>query len=192
MTTKTTDKYWSEIYDSGRDFSLIGSGTLTKLLSYAPIDAPKSCLDIGCGTGQLTRELFHRGYTCFGIDASKSAIRTACTLTTVPATRLSYSQFDVEVDDIEGLATKQFNLITCKLVYAFIKDKPSFLNKVKKLLTPGGIFVVITPHVDDTPAERQGIAVSEDEIKLLDSSFRQLDLYKDPMPGGALTYFIGQ
>lgn len=190
--TESTDAYWSKLYDNGRDFTLMAHGTLSRILSYADSALPKTCLDIGCGTGQLTRELFHRGYTCTGIDASVSAIQIAQSLTVAPQDHPQYIHFDIEQDNIDNLPLQQYSLITCKLVYAFIKDKPTFLESVKRLLAPDGIFVVITPHVNNVPAERRGIAVDDTDLTYLPASFHQLALYKGDEPASPLTYFVGQ
>ncbi len=187
-----TDAHWSGIYDSGRDFTLISDGMLTKLLSFTGGELPKTCLDIGCGTGQLTRELYHRGYKCVGIDASASAVKLASSLTVAPRERLRYLHFDIEYGDAAMLPAQPYSLITCKLVYAFIEDKPAFLRKVNKLLTPGGLFVVITPHVDDVPADRCGIAVNDSELGLLSRNFIEAAQYRGNELGGALTYFAGR
>lgn len=192
MPSNDTDDYWSDLYDTGRDFTLITSKSLSKVLSYADSSLAKTCLDIGSGTGQLTRELYHRGYVCGGIDISTSAVKIAQSLTVMPQDHLWYRHFDIEQDDVDKLPGQQYSIITCKLVYAFIKDKPAFLQKIKRLLAPGGIFVVITPHADDTPAERRNIAVNNNDLALLSSNFNQLALYKDDQPGTPLTYFVGQ
>jgi len=189
---KTTDDYWSKLYDNGRDFSFITSKDVSKILSFTDNDSPKTCLDIGCGTGQLTRELYHRGYACVGVDAATSAIKIAESLTAVAHDHLHYVHFDIEHDDIDKLPQKSYSLITCKLVYAFIKDKPAFLDKVKSLLVSNGIFVVVTPHVDDVSAERRGIAVGDNELGLLSSNFEQLALHKGDKRSETLTYFIGR
>jgi len=191
-TTITTDDYWSGLYDEGRDYRFITSGELSKILSYADSKLPKACLDVGCGTGQLLRELFHRGYECVGVDAATSAIHLANSLTTVLPPQLQYLHYDIEHDDISKLPITAYSLITCKFVYKFIKDKPAFLKKVKSLLAPGGIFVVITPQEIDVAVERRNIAVSDEELSLLGSHFEQIALYKGNEPGGALTYFIGR
>lgn len=186
-----TDTYWSELYDNGRDFTLISGGTLSKLLSYTNSSLPKTCLDIGCGSGQLTRELYHRGYQCIGLDASVVAVQIASQQTVIPHNQLRYEHFDIEFDDFAKIPRQPYSLIVCKLVYAFIHDKPALIEHVNRLLAPGGIFIVITPHVDDTLAGRSGIAVGDNELELLANGFKQLDLYKGEERSGALTYFVG-
>lgn len=51
----TTDQYWSEAYHQGRDYTAIKTQDVSRFLQYADAAAPKTCLDIGCGTGQLKR-----------------------------------------------------------------------------------------------------------------------------------------
>lgn len=183
-----TGQYWNNIYGHGRDFTLATAQEISRFLEYTDQNLPKTCLDIGCGTGQLTRELYHRGYQCVGIDASTTAIKLAQSYTVVPENRLSYVKRDVERETINNLPLALYSLITCKLVYAFVKDKPAFLERVKQLLAPTGAFVVITPLPEEVPPEKRGIAVSEGEVKLLSGEFRQVALYRDR----GLTHFVGR
>lgn len=181
------DEYWSELYDQGRDFRLMTSEELTRLLSYADDPTIKSCLDIGCGTGQLTRELYHRGYSSVGIDASTSAIRIARSLTIVSNEQIQYTHMNIERDDLSALLRRGYALITCKLTYAFIEDKAAFLERVRRMLIPNGRFIVITPRLEDAPIERRDIAVNNEHLRLLSACFKEVALYKDH----GLTYFIG-
>lgn len=135
---------WDSYYDTDRDFGLMTSQALTQILTYVDASLEKTCLDIGCGTGQLTRELSHRGYECVGVDLSESAISMARSLTD-QTTRLTYLRQDVTHLDPKSLPRQEFSLITCKLVYAFIQDKMRLLDDVDGLLAPGGTFVIITP-----------------------------------------------
>ncbi len=180
-----TDQHWSNYYDQGKDFGLITAQAITKLLSYVDDDLPKTNLDIGCGTGQLTRELYHRGYTCLGVDASAKALEIARSLTMREG--LEYRQFDVEAEGIKSLSDQSYTLITCKLVYVFIKDKASFLSKVTSVLAERGIFVIITPLTTDVPPEKAGIAIDFDQtIDELRAAFKKVQLY----PGQGVTYFV--
>lgn len=167
---------------------MASSGDISKFLAFADDAAIKTCLDIGCGTGQLTRELSHRGYRCVGIDASASAVKRAQSLTAVPAEHLSYLRFDIEHDDMKLLPRAQYSLITCKLVYAFIEDREIFFSRVAQLLAPDGLFVVVTPLPEDVTPEKRGIAAAPEAMRQLAEAFEQVALYKS----GTLTYFVGQ
>jgi len=45
--------------------------SIARFLSYLSDSAPKTALDIGCGTGQLTCELWYRGFKTIGIELEK-------------------------------------------------------------------------------------------------------------------------
>lgn len=180
----STDQHWSSVYRQGRDFRLISASEVDRCLSYVTPEAPKTCLDLGCGTGQLSRELYHRGYRVLGIDASSEAVVRAKNYM-VPNEQLSYVQADLEEDFRDEL--KEYGLITCKLVYAFIKDKPAFLERVASLLHSQGIFVVITPMLEDVEETKKEIATSEEDIKLLDTYFKRSAIYRE----NGLTYYVG-
>ncbi len=182
-----TPAHWNSHYNQDKDFRLITSQLLSKVLEYADESLPKTCLDIGCGTGQLTRELYHRGYRCTGIDLSESAIQKAKELT-IFGDKLEYAVGDIETINPATLGLQPYSLITCKLVYAFIQDKDTFLESVRKLLDPQGIFVVITPMVNDVEPAKKGITTSSEDIALLEKHFKKRTLFKDDRH---LTYFVG-
>ena len=140
----TLDQHWSSQYAQGKDFKLARGSDVDFIVAHTNNSAQKIALDIGCGTGQLTRELYHRGFDCVGIDSSSEAIRLARNRTVQPS--LSYHKADIldaSFDTIVG--NKRFSLITCKLVLAFISDKSVLIEKIANLLLPKGTFVVITP-----------------------------------------------
>ncbi|MGH7196777.1 MAG: class I SAM-dependent methyltransferase [Candidatus Saccharimonadales bacterium] len=180
-----TDQHWSGYYNQGKDFGLMTSQALTKLLSYVDGGIPKTNLDIGCGTGQLTRELYHRGYSCVGVDASAKAVEIARSLTVREG--LEYQHFDIEVGNPTELPKHPYSLITCKLVYAFIKEKPTFLHKVAALLSEGGKFVVITPLLSDVPPEKAGIAV---DLEQATAELLELFSKVEPYQGQGVAYLV--
>ncbi len=186
----SVDQHWSNIFKQGRDFQLVSSQEIDRFLSYTLPETPKTCLDLGCGTGQLTRELYHRGYKVIGVDASSEAVRRAKELTIVPDEELSYAQVDIEHDDLSEKAGSlaPYGIVTCKLVYAFIKDKTAFLEKVKNVLHPEGVFVVITPMLEDVDESKKGIAIDNGALKLLKAHFKEVSIYKL----NGLTYIVSR
>jgi len=182
-----TANRWDTYYASGQDFALETAQGTSRFLSFSDPASPRTALDIGCGTGQLSRELWHRGYTVVGIELSEQAINQARALTVVPANALAYVQFNIEQDSLSLLAHQPYGLITCKFVYAFVQSKAAFLERVQRLLAPQGTFVVITPLPESVPPEKQGITVAQDDIDLLGQYFKQLAWYKYRGSG----YFIG-
>lgn len=180
------DKHWSDFYNNGRDFTLATSQDISRFLQYVDPAVPMTALDIGCGTGQLTRELYHRGYQIIGIDGSSSAIKIARSLTRVPSSHLLYLHFDIERDDLGRLPCTSFGLITCKFVYSFIQDRAIFAAAVSGLLADGGLFVVATPLVGCVPPKEEAIAVSKDGTLSLLQEFFDVIFYKK----GGTGYFL--
>lgn len=150
---------WNQIYDNGTDFRAISQRDIDTMLECIPSSEGTNSLDIGCGTGHLTRELWHRGFMPTGVDISESAIRLARLYTVLDDKEISYKVLNLETNNIADLMDKSFMLITCKLVYAFISDKAIFLGNVVKLLDKSGVFVILTPLKSQVSKEKAHIAV---------------------------------
>ncbi len=166
---------WDVPYQNGKEFSSITGPTLDKILSYFPQNVPKTCLDIGCGTGQTSRELWHRGFSVLSIDASALAINLAQKRTHLQPPELEYQQLDIETQQLKGT----YSLIFCKLVYALIKDRSAFLEKIEQLLRPAGMFVIISPSQELVPEDKRAIATDHVQaLSLLEKHF-SLEAYQD-------------
>lgn len=141
---------WDKEFAKGRDYSPLSTQQLDRLLQHAS-GRKDHYLDIACGTGQLTREMFHRGYKhIIGIDTSHAALTIARAATAQPIT---YLESNLEEDFTHQLDTT-FDLITCKDSVAFIQDLDTFLRHVASLLSPDGIFVVATPRIEAFPGKQ--------------------------------------
>lgn len=194
---KTTDIYWSEYYDEDGDFMPASSPEISRFLQFVkkqPQDKTQqsmTALDIGCGTGQLSRELFHRGYQVVGVDASTSAIKRAKSLTVVPAEKLTYLHLDIETASFKQLPFGPYHLITCRLVFAFMKDKRRLLGEVASVLNKDGVFVVITPLLHQVEDHKKPIAVDRQQTKDLLSEFFSVDFYEAEQLGFFICRPIG-
>ncbi|MFD5536680.1 class I SAM-dependent methyltransferase [Streptomyces sp. NPDC127079] len=125
---------------------------LTRMLDSAKIREDGNVLDVGCGSGDLAVKLAQRGYDVTGIDLSQVAIDRA-TERSKEAETLGHTTFFVcnvenptEAKRFDG---QRFDLITCKLVYAFLEDRPAFLEWVKDHLAEDGKFLLICPVIHD-------------------------------------------
>lgn len=158
------DEVWSQRYDNGSDYRATTTQDSIVLLKNVLSSAPMTCLDIGCGTGQLCRELFHRGYQTVGIDISKSAIRLAIGASVYTDKELLYFHKDAENSTLADLPFSPYGLIICKYVYAFISNKEYLLKNITSALGRYGTFVVITPAPHSVSKEKKSITIPHDEM----------------------------
>lgn len=99
-------------------------------------------LDVGCGRGELVRELVSRGWRVSGIDVSQEA------LSGVTEALNERFCFDVEDDRWpEGLSGKRYDLIIASEVIEHLFDPARFMERASGLLAPGGAIIVTTPNV---------------------------------------------
>lgn len=154
------DNIWDTNYDKQRDYLAFTTIDINNILSHVLPDAPKTSLDIGCGTGQVPRELFHRGYQATGIDGSIKAIEIAQQSTIYDANGIEYIHTIFE----SFAPPTTYGLITCKYVIAFVEDKNVFLQKAEQLLDESGVLVIISPDITSLPPERSSIAMPHGEM----------------------------
>lgn len=156
---------------------------------------PKTVVDLGCGTGDALVKFKKVGLDVTGVDFSKVALDKAKELLK------EEHVYDVEVilDDLDSLSVKkEADIYFCKLVYAFLKDKERFLERVKDLMSDESVFILITPvlhkSIDYTKEDKPGIAVDFEEInKLLKEKFSKVEeLYHDEFGdrGDTVTYLL--
>jgi SAM-dependent methyltransferase len=94
-------------------------------------------LEIGCGTGQLTRALVARGVDVTCIEAGPHLAAVAAR--TVPAARIVVSRFE----DWEPDGT--YDAVCCATAWHWL-DPEIAPRKVHDLLRPGGVLAVIGTH----------------------------------------------
>lgn len=155
----TDDQFWSANYAKQRDYTQLKTADLLDIIQLTGA-TPGAHLDIGCGTGNLTRDLYHLGYQSTGIDFSEAAIALARQANIYTSKSLQY----IHGDFMSLPFDETFSLISCKLVYAFMPDKPAFLKKVHSLLATNGSFVLITP-VYEQGADVTPISVECSEVR---------------------------
>jgi SAM-dependent methyltransferase len=88
-------------------------------------------LEIGCGTGQLTRQLAERGYRLTAIDLGASMVAAAERNVADPAVRFEVSSFE----EFDG--TGPFDLIVSATAFHWVDPSVAWV-KTARLLRPGG------------------------------------------------------
>ncbi|MFF3501520.1 methyltransferase, FxLD system [Streptomyces sp. NPDC003247] len=156
---------WEQHYGDGKGFRRVGERERDLLAEHAPAPDGGRALDVGCGTGEMSVCLASLGYTVDAVDFAASAIaRARAEHADVEGVR--WLRLDIERDDPAPLHEKGYDLVVLRLMYPFVKDRRRLMHRLGERLRDGGALVVITPVVENTPAERRGIALDEDEIAL--------------------------
>ena len=103
--------------------------------------------DLGCGTGELTRELHEQldAEETLGIDNSESMLSKA-----TPSGTLRF-----ELGDIAAFASdRPFDLLFSNAALHWVPDHESLFARLISLLTPGGQLAVQMPANHDHPSHR--------------------------------------
>ena len=101
---------------------------------------PEILLDIGCGNGQRTKLWSeHVKLLTLGIDSSEEMIKLA---KTIESNKLAF-----DIEDIRTLGTNaKFDVIVsarCLINLKTEKEQLDAINKIYKLLSPGGYFICV-------------------------------------------------
>jgi trans-aconitate methyltransferase len=124
-------KWNTELYDNAHNFvSKFGEG----ILSYLQPKQGETILDLGCGTGDLTEEIFQKGASVIGVDNSAEMIRTA--KTKFPA--IDFRQEDARMMNFD----MRFDAIFSNAVLHWIKEKELVIRQMHLLLKENGRIVL--------------------------------------------------
>jgi ubiquinone/menaquinone biosynthesis C-methylase UbiE len=148
MDDRTRDKNvgrfgrWADTYDESVLQRILFGPLQEMVLKQAALDvpAPRSVLDIGCGTGQLLRRASRHfpAATLTGVDASEDMIRVA--QAAVPA--------GAPVSFVEAFAERlpfddgAFDLVMTTMSFHHWADQPVALREIRRVLAPGGVFLL--------------------------------------------------
>lgn len=161
--------YWEPLWAVGRRYRQINDAEAGLLTEHLGAGRGRPALDIGSGDGMLAQHLHdHLGYQVTGIDCAPSAVSLATTAADGADGRPCFQVMDFATDDLSLLPAPAYAVITCRLVYRFVADKPAFLDRVRRVLAPGGMVWVVTELADrraaDDPLKALGITATETEV----------------------------
>jgi len=107
-----------------------------------PLDRCSKILDLGCGRGRHSINLCQKGYDVTGIDLSDEAIATA----REKAAKEELEHIRFQVGDMRNPLPRTFdaivNLFTTFGYFETDEENSKVLESVRKMLKPGGIFVL--------------------------------------------------
>ncbi|WHM36604.1 class I SAM-dependent methyltransferase [Streptomyces sp. BPTC-684] len=123
---------------------LISEKECGRFLTCAGPLAGRTAIDLGCGTGQWTRQLVTWGMYATGYDFSTEALEQA-RKAAAGHPRLAFARWDITADQIPtDIQPGQVDLVTCRLSLAYL-DWSRLLTDVARWLRPEGTFYALTP-----------------------------------------------
>lgn len=140
--------HWTEHPDR---YDGLLQGYNTPLLDACGAEPSSRVLDVGCGTGQLTRAAGARATrgAATGVDISARMITTARTRTPA-STNVSFAVADVQV---HGFTAEHYDCIVSRGGVMFFDDPLAALRNVRRALRAGGHLAFLAPGAPDPDNE---------------------------------------
>ncbi|MEV8311978.1 class I SAM-dependent methyltransferase [Streptomyces flavidovirens] len=170
-TAGTAEAYWDPLWRADRRYRRFDEEEAKHLRHHAGPGRGRPALDIGCGEGALVQHLHGLGFQAVGVDCAPAALATG----QLCYPHLDLRRMDFEHDDLTLLPHTAYALVTCRLVYQWIPDKPAFLARVRQLLPPGGLFWVGTSVHDQTRGAAQAWELEAADAELLTTGWSRVD-----------------
>jgi len=107
-----------------------------ELLDLIDVEEGMTCLDLGCGSGELTKQLSDLGLNVIGIDTSKAMIKAA---------KKAYPDIDFRVGDARDIEIEdQVDIVFSNAVFHWISqnDQLQMLDGISDVLKVGGQLVM--------------------------------------------------
>ncbi|MES4909255.1 MULTISPECIES: class I SAM-dependent methyltransferase [unclassified Streptomyces] len=169
-STSGSAAYWEPLWAEGRRYRQVCGAEKRLMDEHLGPGHARAALDIGSGAGALARHLHHElGYRTTGVDCSPSAISLAVAEDTGAVPGPAWRCLDITTGDLAALPDPAYAVITCRLVYRWMEDKAAFVDRVRRLLAPGGTCWVVTEiagrRTAAAPAlQRLGITPADAEL----------------------------
>ncbi len=118
---------------------VVNNWNLKNLKSYLDHKSIKNCLDLGCGTGRLSKDLLTISSEVYGLDASEEILKVASK---------KYSQtpnlkwFLGEVTNIP-FSNDFFDLVVVNGALHHFFALPQVCKEINRVLKPGGVFAIL-------------------------------------------------
>jgi len=118
-------------------------GVFNSILDRSVI--PGQCwLDLGCGSGVLTRELVERGAHVVALDGSPSMLRAArSSLDVLSSAPVTFRQGDAQ--DLSWAEPCAFDGVLCSSVVEYLDDQDKLLHQVSRVLKNDGVLIISVP-----------------------------------------------
>ncbi|MFC9497713.1 class I SAM-dependent methyltransferase [Streptomyces sp. NPDC056982] len=161
-------EHWEQHFAAGDGFRGVNAAEMRMLTEHVAPVAGARVLDVGCGLGGYAAELVRLGCRTLATDWAVSSVAAVRDRYEGLLPGLSVQRMDFEDDEaVEVLPQAGFDVVTMRLVFAFMGDKEAAAARVRRLLAPGGVWVVTTPLADRLSKRRHIGITGEDVAGLL-------------------------
>ena len=130
-----------------------------EFINLLNLDAYKTVLEIGCGTGRIAKKIIKQCKKYVGIDISSK---------TVDVARNHFKDFNnasfINEDFLKYKDTEKYDVIFSTLTFMHIKDKEKALINVFNLLKNNGIFV---------------LSIDKNQQNFIDTGYSRIEVYPD-------------
>lgn len=152
----------------------IGKPLAEDLLRRAGLKAGERVLDVGCGTGVVTRlaaeQVGGKGMVA-GVDINPGMLAVAKSVT---PSELRIEWHEASADAIP-LPNKTFDVVLCQLSLQFVSDRKKALQEMHRVLAPGGRLLLNVPGPADplfeTLADAMGHHISAQAAGFVQATF---------------------
>jgi SAM-dependent methyltransferase len=96
-------------------------------------------LDIGCAAGALLAELRDRGWDCAGVEICRAEAEYA-----KRERKLDVRSLALEENRFSGAG---FDAVLASHLIEHLNSPAAFVSEVRRILAPGGVFIVTTPNI---------------------------------------------
>jgi len=120
----------------------IGQQRINQVVTILKKDYPNTRLnicDLGCGGGDLCRQLAAMGHSITGVDRSDSMLTISKSIAS--SGKIKFVSSAIESADAH-LEAQSFDVVTCMGVMYYLNDEDRFFQVAKNLLKPGGKLIV--------------------------------------------------
>jgi len=173
---------WNDIHSKGVEYYQIPKSHLNFILESVPLNG--HLLDVGCGKGELVSILCSKGYVVTGLDISIEAVSSA--KKNVPNAK--FECIDAETFEL----VDKYNVVFLNLVLQFLKEKYSFLEKIKKVSEK--VVVVVPVLIEGVTHDEKSLRIGMDKVhldNLLNKIFSQKIVLFESFHADTNTYMTG-
>ncbi|MDD2387860.1 MAG: class I SAM-dependent methyltransferase [Bacteroidales bacterium] len=115
---------------------------ILKMISEIDIDDNAKILDVGCGPGEMVKDLVQLNRKVYGIDIAKEMVQIANER--IKKESINLAQVNIAEGDIENLNFDDdfFDVIICSGVVEYLKDDVTWLSEIKRTLKTNGYLII--------------------------------------------------